>query len=291
MPPESNPGAEILELINKARVVLEMAPLRRLPRGIPETSRQCVLGRSLGVEVLLDDRDRAYGLLPRYRTALRLARVWDTSRPYGMWNGWAVLLPEELNTFVHEFDARCYPALASAASGLKDSVDPELRRSQFDWVDQHKRIADLLERARAACEHAERVRHESADRRTTLANLVGQASAACERTRETENDWADEHARAIALLKEASIVCAQEEETQNQWSEAQSAAVDLIKCSSAACDGARVEHMTQQRSLDYAASAAGAPIAFDAGQFRFRSRQIPPREPLTAVRAARHSGE
>lgn len=156
--PEQNPDSVILELVNKARVVLEMPPLRKLPRGIPETSRKCVLGRSLGVEVLVDDQDRAYALLLHYRAACRLARVWDVTRPCGMWNGWAVLLPRELNRFVHEFDARCYPHLASAASEAKDGVRSELRHSRFDWAAEHTRVADLIERAGEACGRAQAVR-------------------------------------------------------------------------------------------------------------------------------------
>ncbi len=161
--PEQNPDSVILELVNKARVVLEMPPLRKLPRGIPETSRKCVLGRSLGVEVLVDDQDRAYALLLHYRAACRLARVWDVARPCGMWNGWAVLLPRELNRFVHEFDARCYPHLASAASEAKaseakDGVRSELRHSRFDWAAEHTRVADLIERAGEACGRAQAVR-------------------------------------------------------------------------------------------------------------------------------------
>ena len=156
--PEQNPDSVILQLVNKARVVLEMPPLRKLPRGIPETSRKCVLGRSLGVEVLVDDQDRAYALLLHYRAACRLARVWDVARPYGMWNGWAVLLPWELNRFVHEFDARCYPHLASEASEAKDGVRSELRHLRFDWAAEHTRVADLMERAREACGRAQTVR-------------------------------------------------------------------------------------------------------------------------------------
>jgi hypothetical protein len=157
--PEQNPGSEILELVNKARVVLKMPPLRKLPRGIPETSRKCVLGRSLGVEVLVDDQDRAYALLLHYRMAGRLARVWDVARPHGMWNGWAVLLPWELNRFVHEFDARCYPHLASEASEAKDGVRSELRHLRFDWAAEYTRVADLIGRGREACDRAQAVRN------------------------------------------------------------------------------------------------------------------------------------
>lgn len=159
--PEKNPGSEVLELVNKARVVLELPPLRKLPRGIPETSRKCVLGRSLGVEVLLDDRDRAYALLLDYHAAWRLARVWDAARPCGMWNGWAVLLPPELDRFLHEFDALCYPHLTSAASEAKEGVISELRNLRFDWVDEQTRVTDLLERARKAYERAHALQNQS----------------------------------------------------------------------------------------------------------------------------------
>lgn len=152
--PQQNPGAEILALVNKARAALGMPPIRNLPRGIPETSRKCVLGRSLDVEVLMDDQDRAYALLTDYRSAYKLARAWNAARPCGMWNGWAVLLPEELNRFVHEFDARCYPHLTSVPSEAKNNIVSELRHLRFDWVEEHTRVEDLLERARAACDHA-----------------------------------------------------------------------------------------------------------------------------------------
>jgi hypothetical protein len=72
-----------------------------------------------------------------------------------MWNGWAVLLPSELNGFVHEFDARCYPQLSSALSEATDDVKSELRYSRFDWVAEQTRVANLIERARAACDRAQ----------------------------------------------------------------------------------------------------------------------------------------
>ncbi len=153
--PEQNPGSEILELVNQARVALEMPALRNLPKGIPGTSRKCVLGRSLNVEVLIDDRDQAYVLMANYYKACRLARVWNAARPYGMWNGWAVLLPPELNNFVHEFDACHYPQLASATSGATDGVISELRQLRFDWVSEQTKVADLLARARQACDRAQ----------------------------------------------------------------------------------------------------------------------------------------
>jgi hypothetical protein len=156
--PRQNTEAEILALVNKARVALGMPPIRNLPRGIPVTSRKCVLGRSLDVEVLIDDQDQTYALLTNYRSAYKLARAWNVARPCGMWNGWAVLLSEELNRFVHEFDARCYPHLTSATSEAKNGVRSELRYLRFDWVDEHTRVADLIERARAACDQAEDAR-------------------------------------------------------------------------------------------------------------------------------------
>jgi hypothetical protein len=158
---EQNPDSELLELVNKARVILEMPPLARLPKGIPDTSRKCVLGRSLGVEVLLDDQDRAYALVFAYRLAHRLARAWGVGRPYGMWNGWAVLLPSELNRFVHEFDALCYPHLTSAASEAHGGVRSELRDLRFDWMAEHSRVANLIERAREACGEAQAVVKQS----------------------------------------------------------------------------------------------------------------------------------
>jgi hypothetical protein len=158
LPSEPNPDSGILELVNKARGMLEMPMLRKLPRGIPETSQKCVLGRSLGLEILRDDQDRAYALVLLYRTACRLARVWGVARPHGMWNGWAVLLPEALNTFVDEFDARRYPQLASADGAAEDGIISELRHLRFDWVDQHSKVADLIERARDACAQARELR-------------------------------------------------------------------------------------------------------------------------------------
>ena len=170
---EQNPSTEILELINKARIALEMPPLRKLPRGIPETSQKCVLGRSLGLEVLVDDQDRAYALLTNYHAAWRIARAWGAERPYGMWNGWAVLLPLELNRFVHEFDARCHPYLTSAVSEVKDGVRSELRHLRFDWVAEKTRVAELLTRARQACDRAQ-AREASCDE--LLAPLLASVS-------------------------------------------------------------------------------------------------------------------
>lgn len=159
--PEQDAGPEILELVNKARIVLEMPVLRKLPRGVPETSQKCVLGRSLGVEILLDDQDRAYALLLHYRTACRLARVWAVERPCGMWNGWAVLLPRELNTFVHEFDARTYPQLSSVGCPSEEGDRSELQDLHFEWKGQRDKIADLLQRARQACHQTQEARDRS----------------------------------------------------------------------------------------------------------------------------------
>ena len=114
---EQNPDSELLELVNKARVILEMPPLARLPKGIPDTSRKCVLGRSLGVEVLLDDQDRAYALVFAYRLAHRLARAWGVGRPYGMWNGWAVLLPSELDVIESHFADQAYDHVLACGLG------------------------------------------------------------------------------------------------------------------------------------------------------------------------------
>jgi hypothetical protein len=156
--PEQNPGLEILELVNKARVALQTPPLHKLFRGIPETSQKCVLGRSLGFEILLDDQDCAYGLLLSYLQAIKVAKAWNVPRTYGMWNGWAVRLPEPLNNFVHRFDGRCYPSLESPQRPQNAGVRSELRPLRFDWVDQHARVTTLLERARQACEEAEQTR-------------------------------------------------------------------------------------------------------------------------------------
>jgi hypothetical protein len=150
-----NPDTEILELINEARLVLGMPALNKLPKGVPETSQKCVLGRSLGAEILLDDQDRAYVLLLHYRAASRLARAWGVAQPNGMWNGWGVLLPEPLDRFVHEFDALCYPQLTYGYGVADDGVRSELRHLRFDWVDEGKKVSDLIERAQDACAQAQ----------------------------------------------------------------------------------------------------------------------------------------
>jgi hypothetical protein len=152
--PEQNLSSDILESVNQARLVLEMSPLRRLPRGIPVTARKCVLGRALGLEILIDDQDRTYALLLKYRTACSLARVWGVARPCGMWNGWAVLLPSGLNEFVHDFDSRCYPSMEMVQRDTRAGIQSDLRHLRFDWIDQHTWVTELLERARSAYENA-----------------------------------------------------------------------------------------------------------------------------------------
>jgi hypothetical protein len=155
LPLQHEPASKILQRINQARSVLGMALLHKLPRGIPETARKCVLGRSLTLDILLDDHDRAYALVLHYRTALRLAHAWDVVRPYGMWNGWAVVLPPELNDFVRDFDSHYYPWMESPQPKL--NVDPQtgLRHSSFSWNSQHATVSSLLERAQAACRYAQ----------------------------------------------------------------------------------------------------------------------------------------
>ncbi len=93
-----------------------MPLLTKLPQGIPKTSRQCVLGRSLDVEVLIDDHDGPFALVQQYRRAFVLARIWNVDRPRAVWDGWAVNLPAELGKFVHEFDGHQYPQLVSDQS-------------------------------------------------------------------------------------------------------------------------------------------------------------------------------
>lgn len=189
--PEENPSSEILELVNQARVVLELPPLRKLLKGMPDSARKCVLGRSLGVDILIDDQDRAYALVRRYRTACSLARVWGVAKPYGMWNGWAVLLPQRLNEFVHEFDARCYPSMETAQRDAGGELQSEIRNLRFDWTNQHARVARLLEKATLACEYAEQARASRPTHRPMFVPLVEQASAIGEHAREAQTDWAD----------------------------------------------------------------------------------------------------
>lgn len=108
---DQRPGPEILELVNRARIYLRMRRLTRLPRGIPGNSRRCVLSRSLGDEFLLDDQDRPFALVQEYRRACKLATAWHVERPSTVWNGWAVRLPGDLSTFIHNFDNGHYPQL------------------------------------------------------------------------------------------------------------------------------------------------------------------------------------
>jgi hypothetical protein len=102
---------DILKLINTARSAFRMAPLKGLPRGIPEKSRLCVLARALRFEVLLDEEDRPFALVRQYRQAKMLASAWCVNRPEEAWSGWSVPLPRELSEFVHQFDARRHPEL------------------------------------------------------------------------------------------------------------------------------------------------------------------------------------
>jgi hypothetical protein len=150
---------DILALVNKARIALEMAPLKKLPRGVPQTSRKCVLGRSLGLEVLLDDQDRPYALVLQYHRARRLARIWCVARPHALWNGWAVMLPHGLSEFIREFDSRCYPKLVAASREEKSGqVRSDLRALRFDLMEEQTRVADLLAQAWEACQRADKVR-------------------------------------------------------------------------------------------------------------------------------------
>jgi hypothetical protein len=165
---EQNPSREIRDLVNQARLVLGMPPLRKLLKGIPDTARKCVLGRSLGCDVLIDDQERAYALLLRYRAACSLARVWGVARPYGVWNGWAVLLPSSLNEFVHDFDSRCYPSMESPQRDSRGDLKSELRSLRFDWTDQHTRVKNLLEQAGLACDNAEWARNQLAQSKSDV---------------------------------------------------------------------------------------------------------------------------
>lgn len=101
----------VLEVINKARRGLKMTPIYELPRGVPEKSRLCVLARALKFEVLLDEEDAPFALIPEYRKASMLAKAWRVARPREAWNGWSVALPSELSGFVREFDAQRHPEL------------------------------------------------------------------------------------------------------------------------------------------------------------------------------------
>src|SRR2546421_6743049 len=147
----SLPRSAVFDLVSRARSALGMPPLKRLPRGIRETSRQCVLGRSLGVEILVDDRDGPYALVLQYRSACALSRAWCVGRPCASWNGWAVRLPAALSKFVQEFDACCYPELVSNLESEKAGPVSELRSLRFDWVVEKERVQDLLDRANELC--------------------------------------------------------------------------------------------------------------------------------------------
>jgi hypothetical protein len=251
--PEEDP-ADILELVNKARLVLEMPALRKLPSGIPETSRKCVLGRSLGVDILLDDCNRAYALLLRYHQASRLARAWAVARPCGMWNDWAVQLPGKLNRFVHEFDSRCYPALELLEPPASAVVSGDLRHLRFEWAAEHTKVVDLLERARSTCERAVQARNQPD--RATLLELAKQTSSACERARNTATDWVDEHPTIIGLLRKACELSGKVQEAQNEPLEAHSTVVDLLKRARLACDRAQQIHAaTEQISARIIADA------------------------------------
>jgi hypothetical protein len=150
----SLPRSAVFDLVSRARSALGMPPLKRLPRGIRETSRQCVLGRSLGVEILVDDRDGPYALVLQYRSACALSRAWCVGRPCASWNGWAVSLPAELTRFVQEFDACCYPELVSNSPPKKSATVSELRELRFDWVGEQQRVQNLIDRANELCDSA-----------------------------------------------------------------------------------------------------------------------------------------
>jgi len=154
--------AEILGLINKARTTLSMAPLEDLPSGVPNTSRLCVLGRSLGVEVLLDDKDYPFALVLNYRRGCALAKAWDVSPPTEAWNGWGVQLPAELAKFVRDFDAQQYPGLSLSTRAVDiGGIRSELRSLRFGWMEEHGRLERLLGQAREACDRAAQLRQRS----------------------------------------------------------------------------------------------------------------------------------
>jgi hypothetical protein len=109
---------DILNVINKARSAFKMASLKKVPRGVPEKSRLCVLARALRLEVLLDEQDRPFAFVRQYRQASMLASAWRVARPREAWTGWSVPLPKELSDFVEEFDARRYPELITRARSI-----------------------------------------------------------------------------------------------------------------------------------------------------------------------------
>jgi hypothetical protein len=101
---------EVLVLVNKARAALGQPPLETLPRGKKRDSSDCVIARSVGVNVgnriawIAAGRRRERRLV-----AGLLAEAWHS--PQDVIGRRRVLLPGALRQFVVDFDAGAFPEL------------------------------------------------------------------------------------------------------------------------------------------------------------------------------------
>jgi hypothetical protein len=158
-----NSTREVLQALNAARMALRMAPLTRLPPGLRRQSQLCVLGRALRLEILLDEQERAFVLVREYRQASRLAAIWNTP-PQEAWYGWAVLLPAQLDHFVHEFDAGYHSRLALRQQRYALRAAMKELKSLRSWALQMRsRVSELAlegdelcRRSRELCQQGRR---------------------------------------------------------------------------------------------------------------------------------------
>lgn len=102
------PPAEVLRLVNEARVALGKGKLKELPKGGREDCETCPLSIALGMIV----HSRTVCVSTR-RESESLVRAWGTGGRLWSSSGtnWDINLPEPLVKFVEDFDAGKYPDL------------------------------------------------------------------------------------------------------------------------------------------------------------------------------------
>ena len=98
------PPAEVLRLVNEARVALGQKPLKRLPKGERGDVSYCPLAIALHTWIGAENAS-----VESDREAERLAEVWGTEK---LCDG-EVWLPRVLREFVLDFDAGKYPDLVN----------------------------------------------------------------------------------------------------------------------------------------------------------------------------------
>lgn len=125
--------ASVLVLINRGRAAMEMPPLKELPSGVLGDPYQSVLGRAFGASVTSNEdlaerccycgcSELSVTIADR-KTALALARLFESNRVQRVGDGWSVRAPQILAAFDQEFhDGRLPDLIDRDCIGIEEAA-------------------------------------------------------------------------------------------------------------------------------------------------------------------------